>query len=340
MGEVRLGAAAGQHRLLKDLHRLAQGRRAPAGELRLDAGLAPEMQAAPARHQQARALVRPLQPARQQLQGMPQGGAQHHRGVEPLVAEAAIVALDLPGPSGEGRIDQRGEHARRHVAHHRLDIVETDAAAVLGIEGELLDLREAGAPVAAEALAQHLAGLARDAQAVLLQRPVDQLAERALVVRVAGDRECLRRALAQGAQGGGFREVARLHHDARARDLDLQHGLDGGRVVAAAGPDPDRALVAEQADRAGLVHQSSRIAGQHVAVDLRQREGIARIRHEALGEALGPLGDEPGIGPVDEDDGDPRVGAAADQAFRLMRLDGGHAPCPTAGPRGPRRYGS
>ncbi len=143
MGQHRIGAAAGQDRVLKDLHRLPQGVRAPAPELGLDAALALEVQAAPARGHQARRLVAALDPDGEQLQGVAQPRAEHHRGIEALVTEAADVALHHLALPGEGGIDQRVELAAGDVAHHRLDVVEADAALPGGIQRELLDLGEA-----------------------------------------------------------------------------------------------------------------------------------------------------------------------------------------------------
>ena len=270
---------------------------------------------------------------------MPEGRTQDHPGIEPFLTEAAGVALHDLDTAVEGRIDQRVENAGGDIADDRFHIVEAHAALAAGIEGELLDLHQARPAVAPQAAHQGFAGVAVDAEIVLAQGPVDQVAKRPLVIRVAGNGQRPLRLLAERAQGIALVEVAGLHHDPRVGDGDAENGLHGGGEITGAGPDPDRPLAAEQADRARLVAQATGIGGDHVAIDPHEGEGVVHLGHEALGQGLRSLGNEAGIGPVNEDHRNARVRPAPDQPLDIPRLDRRHRPL-TAWPPAPRRCGS
>ncbi len=256
---------------------------------------------------------------------MAQGRSEDHPRIQALVPEPPIVALHRVAAPVEGGVDQGVEHAGRHVAGHGLHVVEGDDRVPRPrpgrVEGELLDLHQARPAVAAEAPGQDLPGGPVDAQAPRLESALDQVREGALVIGVTGNRQGPRGPLAQGAQRVVLGEVAALHDDAGVGDRGAQHRLDRGGVVAGPRPDPDRPAAAEQAHRAGLVAEPARIGGEGVAVDPHQREGVRRIGDEILGEFPGAFRDQAGVGAVDEDHRDARVGPAPDQPLDLAGLD-------------------
>lgn len=323
MGEVGLGAAAGEHSLLQQLHRMAEGDGGPAPKLSLDDGLAAKVEATPVAHHHARTLPLPRDPRGEERQGMAQGRAEHHRGVHTLVAKTTIIPLDLLTAADEGGVDQRIEDAAGDIADHRLHIVQGDLRLAPSIERQLLDLGQARTPISTQAHGQDVARLTGDALAILLKRAVDEFGQSPLVIGVAGERKRPRRLLAERPQGRALGEVSRLHHDASPGDVRLQGRIHRRGIIAASGPYPDAALAAEQADRTGLVHEPACIRGEDIAVYLDQGEGIGRIGDETLGQTFGALEDEASIRPVDEDDRDLRRGSAPQQGLDIAGLDGG-----------------
>lgn len=125
--------------------------------------------------------------------------------------------------------------------------------------------------------------------------------------------------------GGGAGEIARLHDDAGAFGGRLQHRIDGRRVIAAAGADPDRAAAAEQADGAGLVDQAARVGGEGVAVDPDERKGVVGVGDHPSDQPHRPVGDEADIRPVDQNHRNARIGAAPDQPLDIAGFDRRHA---------------
>ena len=62
-----------------------------------------------------------------------------------------------------------------------------------------------------------------------------------------------------------------------------------------------------------------------IPVEADELEGVGRVGHEALGRGAGPLGDEPGIRPGEQQHGGARI-EAAQGPLDLSGLDGDHRP--------------
>ncbi len=161
-------------------------------------------------------------------------------------------------------------------------------------------------------------------QARFAQGLVDELAEAAAFVRVAGEGEGAGRFFAERAQGRRAGKVPRLDDDDRVLKRRRQKRFDGRREVAPGRPHPDGAPAAEEADRQSLVGEPRRVGGDRVAVEADELEGVGGIVDRALGEGAGALGDEARIGSKDEKNADRRVGPALEKRGDVARLDRDH----------------
>src|SRR5690606_12708514 len=74
------------------------------------------------------------------------------------------------------------------------------------------------------------------------------------------------------------------------------------RFFTAACPDPDELLATEQADRIDLVEQATRVLLEIGTVEPNQRKGIGKIDAASGRDLAGALGDEPTVGPIDQEE--------------------------------------
>ncbi len=125
---------------------------------------------------------------------------------------------------------------------------------------------------------------------------VDQAADVAVAVGVAGDRDGGLGALAHGAQRGAALEVAGLDHDAAIAQRRAENAFDRRHDVAAAGAHADRAAAAEQRHGRGFVDQARRIGRERVAVEPHQRERIGGIVDRGADDRVDALADQAGVG--------------------------------------------
>ena len=144
------------------------------------------------------------------------------------------------------------------------------------------------------------ARLGLDGEAMLGEQAVDQLAEIAALVAVAGQRRGVAGALDQPPERRARAELAGIDHHQRLERLELQQRAAGrGRLVARL-PQPHHAAAAEQAERPGLVEQAAGIAADHVRAELAEAEGVARIVDHGPDQAQHALAHEALIGTVDQ----------------------------------------
>jgi hypothetical protein len=145
--------------------------------------------------------------------------------------------------------------------------------------------------------------------------------------------------LAERPQGRVAAEVAGLDHDQGVGSGVSEDGLDRRGEVAPGRADPQGPARAEEADRARLVRHPGRIGGEGVAVEADELERVRRVGHEALGRRPRPFGDEPGIGPVEQEHGGAGI-EAAQGPLDIRGFDRGHGSCFPSAPPGRERASS
>ena len=121
------GAAAFEDRCLRASRpRAGARRRSSARAARLTAALRRKCRPRKARQRLLDATAGvDLGAGREQREGMPEGRAEHRPSRRSPSAASAAIALVEPGAvAAEGRVDDRVDRKARHVAHHRVDVVE------------------------------------------------------------------------------------------------------------------------------------------------------------------------------------------------------------------------
>ena len=155
---------------------------------------------------------------------------------------------------------------------------------------------------------------------MLGQEAADEAAEVARLVAVAGQRRGRGGVLDQLAQAGAAGQIAGLEHDEallRRQGQEVAHG-DGREVAGVA--HPHQPPPAQEAHGLGLLDQPAGALAQVVAAQLADPERVLQVVDDARREAPAALGDQAGIGAVEQHRGDARV-RPGDEAVDRLRLE-------------------
>ena len=122
---------------------------------------------------------------------MTESGTEQYGRIDALRCETPGAGFETCAFAGKGGVNYGIHGEARHVAHDRVDVVQSDLALAMGIKHELGKLATGGETVAAEARDQGRSGLALNGKTVGLQGFVDDGAEIATRIGVAGQGESL-----------------------------------------------------------------------------------------------------------------------------------------------------
>ncbi len=240
------------------------------------------------------------------------------------IAQQVLVQLEGRGASGGqpgdqmrqalhlaagGRVDRLLQRVGRHVADDGAHVRLGDLRHAIGVEAELLHLAARRQAIGAEARAQLVAGGTFEGQPRLAQFLVDHLVDRPALVLVARQRDGEFRPLDVGTQRRALLQVAGFQDDDRAVEPGLAQIRDGvGQVLAVTGAaHAHQALAAEHRDGGRLVVKLADILLDLVGGKAGEGEGIAPIDTRMAGDHLRALGDEAGIGTVEQHDREGKV---------------------------------